>query len=263
MWNESFYLYVSDPSSATLALTALDRDVFSEDDLLGAGSMAVADLRALSLAPESSGGTVTAVPVPLYMDAGAGGPLGLGLGWPFPARRRLKRTGTLEVDVRFVPWARDGNGGGESGGGEGLDFALRAEGVTEAEARLMQRSFRALPRGASPGLVDWPALTQAVVNAAGPGGPGGHRLSAGLARRRLAQVRCLVLCLSLPRRSIAHAPPRALPNTRQVCSLDCARTDTQATVWADLRGRQVIVSFRGTEQVGPGQPLSGSYLAPL
>jgi len=34
-----------------------------------------------------------------------------------------------------------------------------------------------------------------------------------------------------------------------VCSLDCARTDTQATVWADLRGRQAIVSFRGTEQV--------------
>ena len=55
-----------------------------------------------------------------------------------------------------------------------------------------------------------------------------------------------------------HASPRALHPTnrplcslrlRQVCSLDCARTDTQATVWADLRGRQAIVSFRGTEQV--------------
>ena len=207
MWNESFYLYVSDPSSATLAFTALDRDMFSDDDFLGVGSMSVADLRALSVG-ENGVGTVTAVPVPLYMDTEGGGGGPLGMGWPFPARRRLKRTGTLEVDVRFVPWARDGAGERSSGEGEGLDFAWGAEGLTDAEARLMQRSFRALPRGASPGLVDWPALTQTVVNAAGPGAPTRHRLSTGLARRRLAQVHAGA---HQPLCSASHQPPSPFP----------------------------------------------------
>jgi hypothetical protein len=84
----------------------------------------------------------------------------------------------------------------------------------------MEKSFRRLPRGASPGLADWPALTRAVVQDS-VATPSKHRLSSGLAGRHLAQI----------------------------CSLDCADTDTQASIWASSSTRQVIVSFRGTEQV--------------
>ena len=107
VWNESFYLYVTDPSLATLTFTALDRDLLKEDDLLGVGSMSVAELQALSTTSNGDGKTITSVPVPLYMENnnGAGGYPSI-FNFPFQPRNKLKRTGTLQLDVRFVPWAK-------------------------------------------------------------------------------------------------------------------------------------------------------------
>jgi hypothetical protein len=34
-----------------------------------------------------------------------------------------------------------------------------------------------------------------------------------------------------------------------VCSIENTETDTQASVWADFKGKQLVISFRGTEQV--------------
>ena len=234
VWNESFYLYVTDPATAMLTFTALDRDVFKADDLLGVGSMSVTELQALSQPDsdsdsdaargEAGTGTIRAVPVPLYMDD-TDRPMGI-MGFPFPARRKLKRTGTVQVDVRFVPWSTSSSISPTAGptptpkSGELLDFAMHPDGLSDAEASEMEKSFRRLPTGASPGLADWPALTRAVVRDSAVT-PAKHRLSSGLAGRHLAQI----------------------------CSLDCDDTDTQASIWASASTRQVIVSFRGTEQV--------------
>ena len=35
----------------------------------------------------------------------------------------------------------------------------------------------------------------------------------------------------------------------KVCSIENTETDTQASVWADFKGKQLVISFRGTEQV--------------
>jgi hypothetical protein len=34
----------------------------------------------------------------------------------------------------------------------------------------------------------------------------------------------------------------------QICSLDNSETDTQGSIWMDEEGRQLVISFRGTEQ---------------
>ena len=45
MWDESFYLYVKDPSTAVLSFRAMDKDLFKDDDLMGVGAISVRELQ--------------------------------------------------------------------------------------------------------------------------------------------------------------------------------------------------------------------------
>ena len=44
-WDESFYLYVRDPSSAVLSLRVMDKDIFKEDGVMGVGAISVKELQ--------------------------------------------------------------------------------------------------------------------------------------------------------------------------------------------------------------------------
>ena len=289
VWNESFYLYVTDPTLATLTFTALDRDVLKEDDLLGVGSMSVADLQALSTTTNGNGKTITSVPVPLYMDNTDNN---WRFNFPFLPKNKLKRTGTLQLDVRFVPWATTNKESSTSttstsvtergssttttitttstttttttttettsspSTSSSLNFALHPEGITEEEAQQMELIFRGLPKGASPGLLDWAQLTRSVVY------DQTKETAVSVQDNHLSSTTTATTTTttSIPQKHKYKHPTHRLScglagsHLAQICSLDCEDTDTQASIWADYRpkrqgGRQIIVSFRGTEQI--------------
>jgi C2 domain len=83
-WDESFYMYVADPDTATLAFRALDREIFREDQLIGVGAVAVAELREQSELHANEAGFL-GVPIPLYIEDTAAGK-GL-INLPFPKKK--------------------------------------------------------------------------------------------------------------------------------------------------------------------------------
>jgi hypothetical protein len=70
----------------------------------------------------------------------------------------LKRTGTLKVDVQFIPWLPPSKDRVLSGPAV-LDFSLSKDGITQTLAKDLELKFRRLPKGASPGVLDWAELT--------------------------------------------------------------------------------------------------------
>lgn len=111
-------------------------------------------------------------------------------------RLQMKRTGTLKVNVQFIPWVpfknqapkipakrfnknsifnneKDNVGNkiyrdnkediDEIENKPILDFFLSKDGVSQALARDLELKFRRLPSGSSPGLVDWAELTSNLI----------------------------------------------------------------------------------------------------
>ena len=80
----------------------------------------------------------------------------------------MKRTGTLKVDVQFIPWLKaPSNGLTSTSSNERtpvLDFTLNKDGVSQDLARDLELKFRRLPTGASPGLLDWAELTSTLAD---------------------------------------------------------------------------------------------------
>lgn len=82
------------------------------------------------------------------------------------------------------------------------------------------------PKGASPGEADWEELvTRRVERCLAAEGPG----------RRGSRGEALLRSLGT--------------GLHKICSLDNSQTDTQASIWADFESRQMVLSFRGTEQI--------------
>lgn len=76
---------------------------------------------------------------------------------------QLKRTGTLKVDVRFIPWLPPSKDRSRALSGPAvLDFSLSKDGVTQTLAKDLELQFRRLPKGASPGILDWAELTSSL-----------------------------------------------------------------------------------------------------
>ena len=116
----------------------------------------------------------------------------------------------------------------------------------------MELIFRGLPKGASPGLVDWTQLTRSIVYDQTK-----ETVSVQETHPSSTTTATTTTISSIPKYN--HPTHRlscglAGSHLAQICSLDCEDTDTQASIWADYRpkhqgGRQIIVSFRGTEQI--------------
>jgi hypothetical protein len=179
-WDQSFYLYVKDPQTATLSFRAMDKDLFKEDDMMGMGAISVKELQEVS----ADGEMMDGVPVPLYLDmekekeekkgSEKKGWLGLLNFDNQGKRRKMTRTGTLKVDVQFIPWSTGINKDLQEGvanileglyqksDGPLLDFSFDPKGLNQELAKDLEQQFRRLPKGASPGVLDWAELTSTL-----------------------------------------------------------------------------------------------------
>lgn len=62
------------------------------------------------------------------------------------------------MDVQFIPWLPPSKDRVLSGPAV-LDFSLSKDGITQTLAKDLELQFRRLPKGASPGVLDWAELT--------------------------------------------------------------------------------------------------------
>lgn len=169
---------------------------------------------------------------------------------------QLKRTGTLKVDVQFIPWLSSQNQSSRSST-PALDFTLQRDGVSQELAKDLDLKFRKLPSGASPGLLDWAELTStlaaqmrsspaAIVSALRVDS---SNVIAGNSDRDIDSSESQVGTTnrgsegeSAEEMRRHHRMARGLSegrNLAQICSLDNAETDTQASIWADFARKQV------------------------
>lgn len=169
---------------------------------------------------------------------------------------QLKRTGTLKVDVQFIPWLSNQNQSSRSST-PALDFTLQRDGVSQELAKDLDLKFRKLPSGASPGLLDWAELTStlatqmrsspaAIVSALRVDS---SNVITGNSDRDIDSSESQVGTAnrgsegeSAEEMRRHHRMARGLSegrNLAQICSLDNAETDTQASIWADFARKQV------------------------
>lgn len=85
-----------------------------------------------------------------------------------------------------------------------------------------------LPQGATPGSVDWVTLLSSIIE---------NGRTAKDMKQNKENDNALSIVDSIT------------SGLHQICSIDNPDTDTQASIWADMTKRELILSFRGTEQV--------------
>lgn len=65
--------------------------------------------------------------------------------------------------MRFIPWLPPSKDRSRTLSGPAvLDFSLSKDGVTQTLAKDLELQFRRLPKGASPGILDWAELTNSL-----------------------------------------------------------------------------------------------------
>ena len=65
--------------------------------------------------------------------------------------------------MRFIPWLPPSKDRSHTSSGPAvLDFSLSKEGITQSLAKDLELQFRRLPKGASPGVLDWAELTSSL-----------------------------------------------------------------------------------------------------
>ena len=89
----------------------------------------------------------------------------------------------------------------------------------------MEKKF-VLPKGATPEEADWEAVVTSRIKRSQEGS--NPREERSCAERLLQSMGT---------------------GLHKLCSIDNADTDTQAAIWADFRSKQLVLSFRGTEQI--------------
>lgn len=219
VWNESYFLYVKDTSTANVSFTVMDKDVYKEDDLIGVGSIPVSAL----ISQASPFGEDIGLPVPIYMQE-KNSPFGFFTSM-FTSKR--KRTGTLKVTARYIPWAPIQEPMSETdnprpGAYQNLPMRRIAE-EREGWAYLLDAvSATACQKGEIEPVGGW--LRHAITRPVGGGTP----------------------TITKQQQRVDNA----LGGLQQQCFIQNIETDTQVLIWADRAQdrRHIIVSFRGTEQ---------------
>ena len=130
------------------------------------------------------------------------------------SRKKKTKTGSIVVDVEYIPWKQSNT---ETSGGKGLEMRL--------------------PKGASPGLADWEQLLR-----------DGLRISTTSSKMHDVNDRKDVdkYTDSNPSKSLIKSMKHKLHHT---LSVENKGTDTQAAIWVDFESKNLIVTFRGTEQI--------------
>lgn len=148
------------------------------------------------------------------------------------ANARENKKSLIEVPVPIYEDKKKGwfgLGGGKQRKGTvmlELQFVrFASDSSTEGTSNHKIKNKMRAPKGASPGEADWEELvTRRIEECIDAGGPEGSSKGEAL------------MC------SMGGG-------LHKICSLDNSQTDTQASIWADFHSRQMVLSFRGTEQI--------------
>lgn len=96
-WNETFTLYAKDPYSTVLKVVVKDKDLLREDDVLGCGKFNLGNLLYAAKANNKGSDNAQRLPIPLYRET-------VKKDWFGRVTTGRKRTGTVLLDVQYVPW---------------------------------------------------------------------------------------------------------------------------------------------------------------
>lgn len=206
-WNETFTLYVQSPDHANLHVNVSDKDVFSADDELGQGLFSIQDLLRESDVQEDNR---MEVPIPLYMEMGKDG---------WFSRKRNVRSGTVFMDVQYIPWEQPSPG---ITGNKGMQTRL--------------------PKGASPGVADWERLLEDGLQKTNNKKKELESKSKSESESESEPEQAQKTRGNSLMESMNHKLHHAL-------SIENESTDTQGALWADFESKVLLLSFRGTEQI--------------
>ena len=195
-----------------------------------------------------------------------------------------KRTGTLSVNVQFIPWlpcdkgaitsqipSKNLDSNSRLQGNLDLDFTKHRDGISQATARDLEMKFRRLPSGASPGVLDWAELTSSLMGRLRTKGKKlvkkslKNQMRKALEDEKEKEVEEKEEKEKEEEQSRRYEEEKEVEERHhrlasgiiegrhlsQICCLDNAQTDTQASIWADFTNKQVRL---------PSEGLSKSYL---
>ena len=175
----------------------MDKDYFKDDDVIGTGSFTVAEF--LQFYPKlkssetkeanpSINNKPVRIPIPIYLNE----------------NDKRKRTGTIFVEATVTK------------------FDMTQTPSINKSTKLN------LPKGATPGAVDWVRLLSSVIE-------------------KSQTVKSMKL--KGDDKNVLSIVDSITSGLHQVCFIDNPDTDTQASIWADMSKKELILSFRGTEQI--------------
>lgn len=229
-WNESFALYIMSPKHSSITITAMDKDYLKSDDILGEASIPLSQLlqgQTLNnpLKPISN------LPVPMYLsDAkqsegyrknrmGQDSKTGLLKSVaPWLFKPKMRRSGTAMVDLQYISFG--------SSSDSTTDKLLRFAGPKN------------LPVGATAGL-SWGELLSRIL---------GKSTQNSLQSSSPDEFSCHESSCH-PSSSVSLLGSLQRGDMLQMCSVENTESDTQSSLWADFKTKQIVVSFRGTEQI--------------
>ena len=102
--------------------------------------------------------------------------------------------------------------------------------LTPTTKPLGTKAMTKLPQGATPGSVDWVRLLSSIIENSRP-------------------VKDIKQKKDKQNENVLSIVDSITSGLHQICSIDNPDTDTQASIWADMTKRELILSFRGTEQI--------------
>ncbi|KAG8466752.1 hypothetical protein KFE25_008131 [Diacronema lutheri] len=287
-FDETFYLYVGDLATARLRLTLRDENVAKDDDTLGSATLPIAPLASRPSVEQSCTLAIKYnAPIGPGMAAGAvagglfGGLVGAGLGAAAAAiAERWTREATAELTCKFIPFASsaspsapassssssstsvdvpDANAFSDEAmaaiaasalnGDEQADLVKRA--VARAQEALATRRVdanAASVRGGASSELASDAAAQALGALLGADSTGAER-AVDAAVGNVTNALALGGTEGIDWTTLGMGGGEVNPRRFELIAyVDNAETDTQAAVWRDCAARELVLSFRGTEQ---------------
>ena len=208
-WKESFFLYIVDPAYSKLNFTLMDKDYFKSDDILGYGSFSVADFLQFYPKFKSSDTKDT---------------------YPNIDNKPVKIPIPLYINDNDKSWSLLPRPKRKRTGTLFVEASVTKFDMTPTTKPLGTKAMTKLPQGATPGSVDWVRLLSSIID--------NSRTVKDIKQKKDKQNENVL--------SIVDSITSGL---HQICSIDNPDTDTQASIWADMSKRELILSFRGTEQI--------------
>lgn len=272
-WNETALLYIRDPSQSFVAFTVRDKDLFKADDFIGTGLLNISELLSVSENHNSGSGsgsgsttdksstnksnsnspskpvTIKSLMIPIY---GKRVVSKSGFLHSFFSTQSspvtYPRVGTAEVDIQYIAF-QDNVHHRQNADTNNVQHSSTSSSISNSNDR---PGVRRLPKGGTDAL-DWATLLNlhsTVTQSTAPVSASSSRNTVASHEKEPTVNEYTSLGEALIN-SIQHRNQSSHSEIglHQVCSIDNTDTDTQASVWVDFETKQLVIAFRGTEQI--------------